>query len=211
MVFFLYLIINGVMCFVVAGMGGERKIGSAAAFIISFIFSFPIGLLFVMASDKKEKPSVSQIPTIKLTTKEIFEVDKKNKEAIELYTEGKYAESLKVTEDILLISPSNPYALANASRVCSILRDKNGAFTYLQRAVEASHPAINKLLESSDFDYIKSLPDYTEFIRNGFKRPLDNSVSSMADELEKLASLKDRGVLTEEEFQIQKQKILKAQ
>lgn len=208
---YLYLIVNVVMCFVVASMGSNRSIGSFAAFIISFIFSFPIGLLFVMASDKKDNLKEALAPTVKLTTQEIFEVDRKNTEALELYKSGEYAAALKATEEILLISPNNPFALANAARICSFLEDYEGGFTYLQRAYESGHPSLNKVLQSPDFNSLKSLPEYAEFIRNGFKKPLNSSVASIANELEKLASLKERGVLTEEEFQIQKQKILKAQ
>jgi hypothetical protein len=68
---------------------------------------------------------------------------------------------------------------------------------------------------SNDYSCGYSLEEIAEFIRNKASEKMIGSaqepaqpVSSVADELKKLKELKDEGVLTEEEFQDQKAKLL---
>lgn len=211
---FLYFILNFVMCFVVSKMGAQRKIGGTSAFFISFFFSFVVGILFVMASDKIEESD--DIPLVSLTSQDAAFIYKQKKAADAMYKEYDYKGAIQAYQTILEINPHDPVSLLSTARLYSLLKNKDKAYEYIQRANESRHPTLTKSLQHQDFDFVKSQPDFAKFASNGYRvldTPINNepSKSSLADELEKLANLKEKGIISEEEFQAQKTKVLNRQ
>ncbi len=62
------LIVSGI----VSSYGSKRKIGGAAAFFASILFSPVIAMLFVLASDKVVETDKEENPTNEETNKNIF-------------------------------------------------------------------------------------------------------------------------------------------
>jgi len=70
----------------------------------------------------------------------------------------------------------------------------------------ASYFTISMIAKHSIAPFVKSTQDaITSFRKRAASEPGDDDVAS---QLERLAALRDRGVLTDEEFQVQKRKIL---
>lgn len=204
----LYFVLNLIMCFVVSSMGGQRKIGGTSAFIISFFFSFIVGLLFVMASDKIEKSD--DIPLVRLSSEDSSFIYRQKRAAEAMYKDYDYKGAIQAYDTILELNPHDPKSLLSVARLYSLLKNKEKAYEYIQRASESKHPSLVNSLQHEDFDFVKSQPDFAKFASSGYKITAyeTNSKLSLADELEKLALLKEKGIITEEEFLSQKRKLL---
>ncbi len=211
-IFFIWVI----GAFIIGALGNNRKIGFLASFFLSLILSPLIGAIFVATSPSNDEVGNIQpsAPTINLTFEQSNLTRAKYKEAMEYYESGDLKSALSGINEVLEINPYHPYALFTGAKIYSLLKDKKECFDLIQRTYQSKHPFFVKALSHSDFDFIRSQPEFQEFVKNGYNLPkpnppiaIVNSISP-ADELKKLSDLKESGVLTEEEFQIQKQKVL---
>lgn len=95
--------------------------------------------------------------------------------------------------------------------VTAVSYESKGFFSVMAKVSILASGSDGKKIEvpksSKSEKLIKEINDYIAE-SNSSKQPIDNSKSSIADEILKLANLKNQGVLTEEEFQQQKQKLL---
>ena len=102
----------------------------------------------------------------------------------------------------------------------SILEEKDNAFFHLDKAVDFGLD-IHEISTNQSLTYIKNHPDFDRFAENGYQIdsgslvpptfPLTTDTNTSNDTLEKiteLGELKNKGFLTEEEFNIQKQRLL---
>lgn len=208
MVIFFVWVIGAV---IIGAVGRDRKIGFISAFLLSLILSPLIGAIFVATSPIKE-PAQKETPQRDPNDTKFLE--EKNKDILNYYENGQYKDVLAAIDDILEVEPNNCYALMNAARVYSLMGDKDNAFRYFSLSVSAKYPNPDEMIMNSDFLLLKKSLEYQDFIRYGYKLPTSlslkskNTSISLADELKKLAELKESGILTEEEFQVQKQRLL---
>ncbi len=72
----------------------------------------------------------------------------------------------------------------------------------------ASAFTINMVLKSSILPFVKATQEQMQIIRNKSRQPIIQTGTDIASQLERLATLKEKGHLTEEEFQAQKKKLL---
>lgn len=102
----------------------------------------------------------------------------------------------------------------------SILEEKDNAFFHLDKAVDFGLD-IHQISTNQSLTYIRNHPDFDSFVENGYQIgsgslvpptfPLTTDANTSNDTLEKiteLGELKNKGFLTEEEFNIQKQRLL---
>lgn len=179
----------------VASMGSSRKIGGTVAFLISIIFSPLIGLLFVIASSPEKKVDGK---VTRLTSK-----------AIRKYKNKEYEESLNILNQALSIDSNEKQTHFNLASLYSLMEQKEKAFFHLEKAVEFGYKNLSKISSSADFNWLKKQPEFNSFMQNGYKRDdVSTTNNNHLDDLKKLAELKESGVLTETEFEQQKQKIL---
>lgn len=102
----------------------------------------------------------------------------------------------------------------------SILEEKDNAFFHLDKAVDFGLD-IHQISTNQSLTYIRNHPDFDRFAENGYQLtsdtlvpstfPLTTTANTNSDILEKiteLGELKNKGFLTEEEFNMQKQRLL---
>jgi len=189
------------LCFIVASLGSSREIGSVGAFFISLIFSPLIGLIVVLISSP-----IEQEKTFKKTVS--VEVDGLTKESISKYTQKDYSAALDLMLKALLLDATNPTSHINLASLYSLLKDKENTFKHLTRAVECGYDKYDVIQTHSDFEWIRNQTEYRDFVTNGYKFESNSQKSSYIDDLIKLSKLKDEGIITEQEFNEQKTKIL---
>lgn len=104
----------------------------------------------------------------------------------------------------------------------SIIENSDKSFHHLEKAVEFGFSDLKKVHSHDALAYLRSQPAFDDFVDNNYRQIaalpepesniLDQAVKSESDDLLeqiiKLGDLRDKGILTEEEFVVQKKKLL---
>ena len=107
----------------------------------------------------------------------------------------------------------------------SLTENADRAFYHLDRAVQLGFNDFDRIRSHDALAYLRIQDDYATFERAGFRLPavpadeprqlaapapnLLNNTPDLLDQLQKLGDLRERGLLTEEEFNTQKAKLLR--
>jgi len=196
-----FIIIWIILCFVVGSVGDKRKIGFGGAFLWSFFLSPLIGFIIAFNSDKlipKEQPNPLMLKLIN----EGNELVKSNEfdKAIEKY-------KLALTYSIK--APMTNYKLA---KLYSLKKDSSESIKYLATAIQSGFKNFDAINNDVYLSYLRSTSEFKEFASNSYTLSPNQIESpkslSRVDELERIASLFEKGVLTKQEFENEKQIIL---
>lgn len=197
------------LSFIIAFIGRDRKIGYGGTFILSLLLSPIIGAIFALASQRV------QTTTVKVLTPD----------ATELYREGeryffnkKYDSAIELFKEALKYNPKSKNIFIKLAQCYSRKEDSKTCLYYIHRAVDSGFSDFKFIQKDSSFKFIRQQNEFNEFAKNGYRLKEEvilpeiekntNQSNNTISQLEKLATLKEKGVLTEEEFQIEKQKIL---
>lgn len=194
-----------VLCFVAGSIGSKRKVGYATPFILSLLFTPIVGLIVALSSDKKQftKPLNSRFISLVRKGDNLFVKDKNFNEAIEKYTEAlKYAD----------VAPKTNFKLA---KLYSINGDTEKSFDYLVTAISEGYDNYERINKDVELNNLRETKKFKAFVTNRYKLPTpqvtnDKSISKV-DELDKLHSLLERGVINQKEFDVEKENILNRQ
>jgi len=132
------------------------------------------------------------------------------------YKDFEFEAAIKDFKKALEVNPNDIAVHFNLACANSLLENKDDAFFYLDRAVELGFVDFEKIKTHDALAYMRIQDEFDDFSRNGYRfNPVNNSPQEEAftstdllDQLKKLGDLRDRGLLTDEEFQIQKKKLL---
>ncbi len=100
----------------------------------------------------------------------------------------------------------------------SLTEQKELAYKHIDHAVKLGFKEVAKIKTHDAFAFIRIQSDFETFEKNGFRLTSKMDIPQEADEkvdplllerLKKLAELRDRGILTEAEFLIQKEKLIR--
>lgn len=137
---------------------------------------------------------------------------------VKKYKEYDYEGAIDDFKKALEIDPKDIPTLFNIACAYSLTEDKEKAFYYLDKAVENGFKNFDKIQTHDAFAFIRIQDEFEQFSKNGY-RLTDNQKASKVDEetpnsdllekLKTLADLRDSGILTEEEFLMQKEKLLR--
>lgn len=121
-----------------------------------------------------------------------------------------YDGAIQTFEKILAIQPTAPTSNFHLATLYSMKEDKNRAFKHLSLAFEQGFKDFKAMDSTPRLDFLRSQPEWREFTQNGYKLP---EVKSSDDgdyiaKLERLGELKIKGLITEEEYAMQKSKLL---
>jgi len=193
-IFFSWLIST----FIVSLLGGNRKIGMMKSFFISLLLSPLIGAFFVATS-----PKVNQ------TNQPSEEVQKYILSGNAKYSSEDFDGALSDYEKVLSLGTSNPNTNFKISCIYSLKKDAKKSFHYLGRAVQDGFTNFGWILSADELIYLREQPEFQGFSQNGYNiTQLEKSEDDVICKLERLASLKEKGFLTESEFEEQKRNIL---
>jgi tetratricopeptide (TPR) repeat protein len=139
------------------------------------------------------------------------------REAIALFRQGDYAGALSVFERALETAPDNPALHFNLACCRSMLRDADAALYHLDKAFQYGFTDLERVHRHKALSYLRALPAFRDFVENGYQldqtqrlpAARDTGGDDFLDQIIRLGELREKGILTEEEFKRHKKKLLK--
>ncbi len=134
------------------------------------------------------------------------------------YKDFDYEGAIEDFKKALEINPNDIATHFNLACAYSLTEQKEEAYKHIDRAVSLGFKDFNRIKTHDAFAYIRIQEDFEAFEKNGFRMSAKMDIPQettegvdplLLERLKKLAELRDRGILTEEEFLIQKEKLLK--
>lgn len=127
-------------------------------------------------------------------------------------------------ERALQFKYEDPATHFNLACCYSILENPQKSFHHLDRAVAYGFNQLEKIHSHDALSFLRTQPQFQDFVRNGYQQlqelpsPKGDLLQSeprtqegafdLLEQIKKLSELRDKGILTEEEFARQKRKIL---
>lgn len=148
------------------------------------------------------------------------------KEGIKKFKDYDFENAIIDFENALKHDPQHVATHFNLACAQSLMENKDKAFYHLDRAVALGFNDFNAIKTRDHLAFIRIQPEFDQFEANSFrlakqlKTPQEDLLSSqptaqssdknndLLDQLQRLATLKEKGLLTEAEFSTQKEKLL---
>lgn len=142
------------------------------------------------------------------------------KSGINKYKEYEIQEAIQDFEKGIKLEPQDISLHFNMACAYSLLENKELGFKYLAKAVELGFKDFDKIQSHDDLAFLRIQEDYDLFKKSGFrfikekdiKENVSNSEEPMSDvllsQLNRLMELRKKGVLTENEYLVERKKIL---
>lgn len=138
---------------------------------------------------------------------------------LEKFKDFDYMGAIEDFKKSLEIAPSDVATHFNLACAYSLIEDAANAYNHLDKAVLLGFRDFQKIKEHHALAYLRIQKDFDAFEENGYKlsqaqgQPvasddLLNSQPDLLDQLTKLGELREKGLLTEREFDEQKKKLL---
>jgi TM2 domain-containing membrane protein YozV len=146
-------------------------------------------------------------------------------EGTRLYRDYDFKGAIKSYQMALKVNPNDSIVHFNLACLFSLEEQKEHAYLHLSKAVENGFAMYDKIRSHDHLAYLRTDAGFETFVANGYRQPAaygaplnqlpprqEFEIDLMSDEvmnkLEQLGKLKDRGLLTEAEFNLQKAKLL---
>ncbi len=136
---------------------------------------------------------------------------------VQKYKDYDYEGAIEDFTKALEINHSDIPTHFNIACAYSLTEDKENAYKHIDAAVRLGFKDFEKVRTHDAFAFIRIQDDFEAFEKNGFRITAkmdipqntgDNVDPLLLERLKKLSELRDRGILTEEEFLVQKEKLL---
>ena len=142
------------------------------------------------------------------------------KSGIQKFKDYDYTGAIQDFEKALTIDPNDVAVHFNLGAAYSLDEDKEKSFYHLDKAVQLGFKDFNRINTHDALAYLRIQPEFEAFKNNGYrqgkhmtqeqKEAVKEGVDpKLLDQLNRLQELREKGVLTEEEFIVQKKKILR--
>ena len=181
----------------VGTLGSDRKLGFFPAFIFSLILTPLVGWLITLA-----------YPKTKTSDDPVYNDNLRY--AMKAYHKGNMEEAYRRVKSAILRAPDKPEAYLRLGAYYA--KDENIPLA-IKNVAKAKSLGVQslELLDKEPFDAIRSSKEWKEFKANDYEtdKPITDKPVSSTDELLKLGELLDKGLITREEFDAQKSKLLK--
>ncbi len=135
---------------------------------------------------------------------------------IKKFKEYDYDGAIEDFEKALEVNDKDIAIHFNLACAYSITENKEEAFYHLEKAIENGFSDTKKIQDHDALAYVRIQAEYQDFVKNGYRMSQEiedfekkqKESSNLLDQLKKLGELREKGLLTEEEFTAQKQKLL---
>ena len=139
------------------------------------------------------------------------------KSGMEKYKEYDYKGAIEDFEKALTINDQDIATHFNIACSYSIMEEKEKAFFHLSKAVELGYSDTEKIKTHDALAYLRIQDEFEGFVQNGYKLKAGSGAqqeqltanNDLLEQLNKLAELREKGLLTQEEFELQKKKLLR--
>jgi TM2 domain-containing membrane protein YozV len=136
---------------------------------------------------------------------------------LEKFKDFDYAGAIADFKKSLEIAPQDIATHFNLACAYSLTEDADLAFSHLDKAVALGFQDFAKIKQHHALAFLRIQKDFDQFASNGYRTPpqaalpveqdLLSSRPNLLEHLQKLADLRDRGLLTEQEYEAEKQKL----
>ena len=195
---------------VTQGNGEIQEMSLALPAILGFMDAV---LLFVMPRqefDEKYNAKYLEFEPIKQDPKEsLFDYYKSL--GINKYRELDFAGAAHSFLESIEKFGESPQVHFNLACCYSMLNDAEMTYLHLEKAVANGLDNIEKIHDHKALAFIRQDEKFNSFVKNNYKRPFEDMPNEKAEnepEEVKLGDLKEKGIINEEEFNLQKKKIL---
>ena len=194
----LFFILYITLCLLVGTIGAGRRIGFFSAFIFSLLLSPILGWLITLAYPKLEKTETPASP-----------YDKLLKLGMKSYHQGNYDAAIKIFDDAILKFNTKPEAYLRLGAVYAKQGKVDLAIKNVAKSKKLGVSSL-ELVSKEPFDSIRNTQKWIDFVNNDYQisNGIKHQTLSTTDELLKLGELVEKGLLTKEEFEIEKKKLL---
>ena len=149
------------------------------------------------------------------------------KSGLKKYKEFDLEGAIEDFEQGLEINPNDIALHFNLACAYSLTEQKDKSFRHLSRSVELGYNDFKKIQEHDDLAFLRIQPEFDEFKDNGYRlggkvqppTPSEDEKEKdsqpvvkddvLLSQLNKLAELRKKGLLTEEEFNMERKKLLR--
>lgn len=188
-----------VLSLLVGFAGSDKKIGYGGTFLISLLLSPLIGLIVALVSG----PAVPPMSQGEVTYNKYVNIANEHIKA------GRTTEAIEAIQNALQHHAGNPFAHYNLATLYSKQQMRDEAYFNLAAAVKNGYTKLDFIQTDPQLQWLRATEDWNGFVRRGYKIAETQPIAiSKADQLEKLAKLKDSGALTQAEFDAEKAKLL---
>ncbi len=141
---------------------------------------------------------------------------------IRRYRSYDYEGAIEDFKKALSVAPGDMATHFNIACAYSLLEEKEKAFFHLSKAVQYGFDNFDKINTHDALAFLRIQDEFDNFVDNGYQlggnvtppptltkeEPKLELQNDLLNQLRQLGELKEKGLLTDEEFQIQKQKLL---
>lgn len=138
------------------------------------------------------------------------------KSGLKKYRDYDIEEAILDFEKALKIQPNDESIHFHLACANSLLENKDKAFYHVAMAVANGFNDVKKIQEHDDLAYMRIQPEYDEFKENGYKlnvrKQLEDKEENddlLLEKLGKLVEMRKRGIVTEKDFRVEREKLLR--
>jgi tetratricopeptide (TPR) repeat protein len=138
---------------------------------------------------------------------------------LEKFKDYDYAGAIADFKKSIEIAPLDIATHFNIACAYALVEDKDKAFYHLDKAVQLGFRDFQKIKEHHALAYLRIQKEFDQFKDNGYRLPpaasktdegnLLDSQPDLLDQIKKLAEMREHGLLTEQEFEDQRQRLLR--
>jgi len=156
-----------VLALIIANQGGKREIGFFPSFFISLFFTPLIGILIVLASDKKKRGSrqeLNESGSIFGEAKQFYDSARTD------YLGGNFSSAVNNLKVANGLQPNSPLVLIGLAHNYAKMGNCDESMDYIERAVETGYTNFKRIQTHDDFRSLRVTKDFEEFVKNGYRK-----------------------------------------
>lgn len=140
------------------------------------------------------------------------------KTGIQKYKDYEIPGAIKDFEEGLKIQPKDIALHFNLACAYSMEENKEKSLHHLNKAIQYGFKDVEKIKTHDNLAFLRIQDEYEEFVKNGYKlsqnvtKPAENLLQDdiLLSQLNKLSELRKKGLLSEEEYVTEKQKLMRS-
>ncbi len=138
--------------------------------------------------------------------------------AIRKYKNYDFEGSIEDFKKSLSVQPDDPVTHFNLACAYSLTEQVEEGFFHLSKAVENGYSDLDKITNDGDLAFLRVQDEWEDFVKNDYRQSAlkpkqieaatNVNLDEIINKIEKLGKLKEKGLLSDVEFQKQKEKLL---
>jgi tetratricopeptide (TPR) repeat protein len=132
-------------------------------------------------------------------------------EGIRLYGEQQYPQALEIFLEMVERRGLHPAVLFNIACCYSRMQEERLALHYLELAVRSGFKDVDRFQHHPALANLRDKPEFKDFVKTGYRlrEPEQAEIKETPEEILQLRHLYEKGILTAEEYEQQKEKMLR--